>query len=81
VQPFAGLPWSVSADWVMQTRPGVVEIAGLTVRGGDASGPSKVGGVSLSAGQTVVLGSAPPTADGQTVILTVRAEEVNEGGK
>jgi hypothetical protein len=80
-QPFAGLPWSVAASWAIQTRPGVVEIAGLEVQRGDVpSQPTRVGGVTLTAGQTVVLGSAPPSSQGETVILTVRAEQVGEGG-
>ena len=80
-QPFPGLPWTVTANWAAVNRPGGVEIAGLEIRrGGAGFDLARVGGVSLSAGQTVVLGNAPPSPKGETVILTVRAEQIQPEG-
>jgi hypothetical protein len=80
-QPFAGLPWVVTGSWSRIARAGVVEIAGLSViAAGASSPPAQYGGVTVAVGQTLVLGNAPSSSDGKTVILTVRAEAV-EGGR
>jgi hypothetical protein len=79
-QPFGDLPWMVGGDWSRVVRPGVVEIASLMVHAiGSSSPPAVFGGITLSVGQTVVLGNAPSSWEGKTAILTVRAEAVEDG--
>jgi hypothetical protein len=74
---FPDLPQTVGAAFAVQRQPGVVEIGGLEIWP-DERTRTRAGGLTLAAGQTVVVGNAG-SRNGETVILTVRAEPVAGG--
>jgi hypothetical protein len=76
----AGARWSVSVGNVSQPQSGVINLRELTLWSNRNTAPLSTG-LTISVGQTVVIGSVAAPEGAGTVILTVRADTSQAGAE